>query len=89
VPSIDTRLQRVEDRSVSDHEVIHGGPHVPWDQSVRGKLHTLMSERAAREQLRRAGLQRFSRTEALVLLGFGLIQTSIMVATFFVALHHG
>jgi hypothetical protein len=48
-----------------------------------------MSERAAREQLRRAGLQRFSRTEALVLLGFGLIQTSIMVATFFVALHHG
>jgi hypothetical protein len=86
---MDVRMQRVEDRSVADHEVIHGGPHVPWEQSLRGKLHTLMQERDAREQLRRAGLQRFSRTEALVLLLFGLINTTAAVVTVVVVVTHG
>jgi hypothetical protein len=87
--SLESRLQRVEDRSVSDHELIHGGPHVPWKRSLRGQLHTLMGERAAREQLRRAGLQRFSRTEALVLLAFGLVNTTAAVITVVAVLAHG
>ena len=74
---------------MADHEIIHGGPNVPWDQSMRGKLHVLMTERSSREQIRRAGLQRFSRGEALALLLFGLIQTALMVATFLQVAGHG
>lgn len=74
---------------MADHDLLHGGKRVPWEQSVRGKLHILMAERAAREQLRRAGLQRFSRGEALALLFFGLLQTGLMVATFLRVAGHG
>lgn len=74
---------------MADHELIHGGPNVPWPQSIRGKLHELTQERAARDQLRRAGLQRFSRTEALVLLGFGLVNTALICATFVWTVLHG
>jgi len=86
---LEARLQRVEDRSVADHELLNGGPNVPWEQSIRGKLHVLTTERNAREQLRRAGLQRFSRGEAIALLLFGLIQTGLMLATFLRVAGHG
>jgi hypothetical protein len=56
---------------------------------VRGKLHTLMTERAAREQRRRDGLARFSRGEALALILFALIQTTVAVGTFLVVIQHG
>jgi hypothetical protein len=74
---------------MADHETIHGGPNVPWESSIRGKLHTLMTERAAREQRRRDGLARFSRGEALALILFALIQTTVAVGTFLVVLQHG
>lgn len=74
---------------MADHEIIHGGPNVPWAQSIRGKLHLLMTERAAREQQRRAGLARFSRGEAIALLIFGTVQTALMVATFLRVAGHG
>ena len=89
MPSIEGRLQRVEDRSVADHEVIHGGPNLPWEQSIRGKLHALMNERHARKMEQRAGLARFSRTEAICLLAFGLIQTGLATAALIVAIQHG
>lgn len=89
MPSIDARLQRLEDRSVADHEVIHGGPHVPWEQSLRGKLHLLMTERAGARMERNERGRRFSRTEAICLLAFALMQTSIALAGLIVAVTHG
>lgn len=74
---------------MADHEMIHGGPHVPWEQSIRGKLHLLMGERAARRHERREHSRRFSRGETLCLLAFGLVQTMLMCGTFYLALTHG
>jgi hypothetical protein len=82
-------LQRVEDRSTANTEAINGGPNVPWEQSIRGRLHLLITERNARVMRERDGLRRFSRGEALALLAFGLIQTGLMLATFLRVAGHG
>lgn len=74
---------------MADHEVLHGGPSVPWKQSIRGKLHTLMTERAARNHAAAVGRERFSRGEKLAALAFGLVQTGLMLATFLAASGHG
>ena len=79
----------MEDRSVANYEAINGGPSTPWEQSVRGRLHLLMTERNARRLQQRDGLRRFSRGEAVALLIFGLVQTGLMLATFLRVAGHG
>jgi len=80
------RVQRVEDGWRADHETIHGGPNVKWEQSIRGRLHRLDEERSAREHLRQAGLARFSKGEIIVGLMIALAQLAISFATL-VAVH--
>jgi hypothetical protein len=52
-------------------------------------MHLLMTERAAHRQLAKVDRRRFSRTEAILILGFGLIQTTVAVLTLLVVLRHG
>jgi hypothetical protein len=48
-----------------------------------------MTERAARRHTAKVERARFTRGEAICLLAFALIQTSIALATFIVAVRHG
>lgn len=75
--------------ALSSHEAINGGPHLPFKRSIRGRMHLLMTERAAHRQLAKVDRRRFSRTEAILILGFGLIQTTVAVLTLLVVLRHG
>lgn len=69
-PDLDARLARIELRVEEMYELLNGGPSVGWDRSIRGRLHTLMSELSARKMQRDATVARWTRGEKL---GAGLI----------------
>ncbi len=80
--TLDQRISRLEDGYQHIVEQLEGaGSDATYQRSIRGRMHVLWDERTAREQMRRAGLARFSRGEALALVFFGLLQTTIMAVT--------
>jgi hypothetical protein len=81
VPTPEERLARIEVRTSEIEarleellELVNSGPRVPWEQSLRGRLHTVSDrlasvralEQAARE-VRRARHHSLSVTERLLL----------------------
>jgi hypothetical protein len=89
--SVDVRLDRVEDRLTEVVELLNGGPNVSWDRSVRGRLHFLLTQDAARVQrdtLRAdASTRRWSRGEILAAVVIGSVQAALTLATLLVAMH--
>jgi hypothetical protein len=86
--SVETRLDRVEDRLAEVVELLNGGPNVSWDRSVRGRLHFLQNQDSARTLRDSDRARRFTRTEVFAGLVFAGLQTALMVATLFVASGH-
>jgi hypothetical protein len=82
VPTVEERIARLETVTLETYkdvayiiERIDSGPHVPWDQSIRGKLHSMKETLAAADKLgeaarevRRARARTWSRTEKVFLL---------------------
>jgi hypothetical protein len=86
----EARLVRIEDGIREIREMLSGtGNDETYKRSIRGRMHVLWDEYQAREHIRRAGLSRFSRGEAVAFLAFGLIQTLLLVAVFVRTSGHG
>jgi hypothetical protein len=93
VPTVEERLATLEAivrhnrRELSEVlELIHSGPRVPWDQSIRGRLHKVSESLAsvdklaeAAREVRRAQVRAWSRAEKVALL---LCATATAVAPY-------
>jgi hypothetical protein len=79
------RLRRVEDQLADVIEQLSGGPRVSWERSVRGRLHLLATQEAARmlrdQQAAASRSERWTRGEKLAGALFALVGLSIQFAT--------
>lgn len=81
MPTVEERVARLEslaeghdERLEAIYELVNSGPHVPWEQCIRGKLHRIMETLATADKLaeaarevRRSRRQSLSRAERVLL----------------------
>jgi hypothetical protein len=87
--SVETRLDRVEDRLAEVVELLNGGANVSWDRSVRGRLHFLMAQERARELLLAEGTRRFTRAEKMGALLVAVVALAAQIATLLILVTSG
>jgi hypothetical protein len=80
-PTVDNRLQRLEDKVADLEDMISGNGKTSWDRSVRGRVHYLLGQEAARQQLLTAGSRKFTRHEKLAGLGIAVFALGIQVTS--------
>ncbi len=89
----EARLQRMEDQIADVLEQLEGGQRVSWERSVRGRLHFLANQEAARmlreEQATRNTAQRWTRGEKLLGGLVAVLALGLQLAALLVAVAHG